>query len=363
MGSRAATCFVFVLLTALVVAFETASSATRVRVSLLGTPQTLTAGQAWTARLAVRPASFDGALRLVAKGPGTVRVRATGRRGSYRARLRFPRAGRWTLTALAGRSTSRLGSVRVAAAPLTFVYPTTIDLEPSGTLLLVENGRRRLLRVDPATGRTTVLASSLSRPFGVARSGSGSIYFSDESVKRIDGTGPPVEVAPSDEQVGPLMVAPNGDVYYATVSKVFRLAGGAGAPVRIAGTGVQGSGGDGGPATSAQLWAPHGLALAADGALLVSDTQNDRIRRIDLVTGVITSLAEVGIPDGLEVASDGTIYVAEARTNRVVHLSASGARLGLVGPRFNQPFDVAVSADAVYVLETGTSGQVRRVAR
>ncbi len=363
MGSRAATCFVFVLLTALVVAFETASSATRVRVSLLGTPQTLTAGQAWTARLAVRPASFDGALRLVAKGPGTVRVRATGRRGSYRARLRFPRAGRWTLTALAGRSTSRLGSVRVAAAPLTFVYPTSIDLEPGGTLLLVENGRRRLLRVNLGSGRMDVLASSLSRPFGVARSSSGSIYFSDESVKRIDGAGPPVEVAPSDEQVGPVTVAPNGDVYYATETRVFRLAGGTGTPVRIAGTGVQGSGGDGGPATSAQVWAPHGLALAADGALLVSDTGNDRIRRIDLATGLISSIAEVGIPDGLEVASDGTIYVADARESRIRHLSATGAMLGFVGPKFNTPFDVAVSADSVYVLETGTSGRVRRIAR
>ena len=46
-----------------------------------------------------------------------------------------------------------------------------------------------------------------------------------------------------------------------------------------------------------------------------------------------------------------------------MHLSASGARLGLVGPSFNTPFDVAVSADSVYVLETGTSGRVRRIAR
>ncbi len=362
MGSRAATSFVFVLLAALMVAFET-SSPNRVRVSLLGKPQTLTVGRAWTARLSVRPASFDGALRVVAKGPGTIQVRATGGRGSYRARITFPRAGRWSLTARTGRSTSRLGSVRVAAAPLTFAYPTSIDLEPGGTLLLVENGRRRLLRVNLASGRTAVLASSLSRPFGVARSSSGGIYFSDESVKRIEGSGSPVEVAPSDEQVGPVAVGPNGDVYYSTETRVFRLAGGGGTPVRIAGTGVQGFGGDGGPATSAQVAGPHGLAVAADGALLVSDTGNDRIRRIDPSTGVISSLAEVGIPDGIEVASDGTIYVAEARTNRVVHLSASGARLGLVGPRFRTPFDVAVGADAVYVLETGTSGRVRRIAR
>lgn len=361
MGSRAATCIVFVLLTALVLAFETSSS-TRVRVSLLGTPRTLTAGQAWTVRLAVRPRSFDGGLRLVAKGPGTLQVRATGGRGSYRARLRFPRAGRWTLTAHAGRSTSRLGSVQVRAAPLTFVYPTSIELEPGGTLLLVENGRRRLLRVNLGTGKAAVLASLLSRPFGVARSSSGTVYFSDESVKRLDATGP-VEVAPSEEQVGPVTIAPNGDVYYATETRVFRLAGGTGTPVRIAGTGVQGSGGDGGPATSAQLSAPHGLAFAADGALLVSDTQNDRIRRIDLATGVITAFAEVGIPDGLEVASDGTIYVADAREGRIRHLSASGAMLGFVGQKLSSPFDVAVSADSVYVLETGTSGRLRRLPR
>jgi len=144
-------------------------------------------------------------------------------------------------------------------------------------------------------------------------------------VKRIDGAGPPVEVAPSDEQVGRVAIGPNGDVYYSTATRVFRLAGGAGTPVRGAGTGVQGFGGDGGPATSAQVWAPHGLAFAADAALLVSDTGNDRIRRIDPATGVISSLAEVGIPDGLEVASDGTIYVAAARESRIRHLNASGA--------------------------------------
>jgi len=140
---------VLVLVTAFLVAFET-SSPNRVRVTLLGKPQTLTVGRAWTARLAVRPATFDGALRIVAKGPSTIQVRATGGRGTYRAKLRFPRAGRWSLTAGAGRSTSRLGSVRVSPAPGTFVYPTSIDLEPSGMLLLVENGRRRLLRLNLA---------------------------------------------------------------------------------------------------------------------------------------------------------------------------------------------------------------------
>ena len=62
--------------------------------------------------------------------------------------------------AQAGGATSRLGSVRVRrppARPLVFAQPTSIDLEPAGTLLLVENNPGRVLRVNPANGRVSVL--------------------------------------------------------------------------------------------------------------------------------------------------------------------------------------------------------------
>jgi hypothetical protein len=54
----------------------------------------------------------------------------------------FPKAGQWRISARAGGVTSRLGSVRVRrppARPVVFAQPTSIDLEPAGTLLLVEN--------------------------------------------------------------------------------------------------------------------------------------------------------------------------------------------------------------------------------
>ena len=100
-----------------------ASAAAPVRVSLAGEAPSLSAGRAWTARLAVRPVSFGGSIRVTATGPRGSKVRATGGRGSYRARIVFPTAGRWTLAARAGRSTSRLGSVQVRPAPPTAGRP------------------------------------------------------------------------------------------------------------------------------------------------------------------------------------------------------------------------------------------------
>ena len=70
-----------------------ASAVAPVRVALAGKALSLTVGRAWTARLAVQPASFAGAVRVTATGPKRIEVRATGRRGSYRARVVFPVQG------------------------------------------------------------------------------------------------------------------------------------------------------------------------------------------------------------------------------------------------------------------------------
>lgn len=347
-----------------------ASAASPVRVRLVaGPPAALVVGDVWDARLAVRPASNRLPVRVLATRPGErLAVRATGRRGSYGARLVFRSPGRWTLTARVGRWASRLGSVSVRPAepePLDFLQPTQMELEPGGTLLVVENAAGRVLRVDPATGQTAVAAGGLREPFGIGRAPSGDLFVSaDNLVRRIDLAGVVTTVAQADTDIGPVAVAPNGDVYYTTATYVFRLAGGSGSPIHVAGTGVTAGGGDGGAATSAPVNAPHGVAFAADGALLISDTGNDRIRRIDPITGVITSVAEIGIPVGLDVAADGSLYVVEVRTNRVLHLGASGSRTSIADGRLNSPIDVEVAPDGtVFVLEGGLApGRLRRVA-
>lgn len=321
------------------------------RVSLVGARPALTVGRVWTARLSVSPSSFAGVVRITASGPKRIGVRATGGHGAYRARLAFPAAGRWTLTALAAGSTSRLGAVqvrKVAPVALRFVWPTSVDVEPGGSLLLVENGLRRLVRISPA-GRVTQIAA-FAKPYAVRRAPSGNVFVTDgPTLLRIDGTNAPAKVASADLDIGPITVAPNGDVWFATDKAIFVLGGGKGTPVRVA--------------PKAQLSGPHGIAIARDGSVLVADTGNHRILRIAPATGAISTFASLATPRGMDVAADGTVYVVDGATNRVVHLSATGARLGLVGPVFDDPYDLRLApGGAVYVVESLASGDIRRIA-
>lgn len=307
-----------------------------------------TAGKSWTVKLAVRPRSFGGRVQLVATGPSRLDVRARGGRGSYQARLVFPRTGVWTLTARAGSALSRLGSVRVRPAPLAFDQPTGVAVTRTGSLLVVEFGQRRLLRVDPATGRAVQVAK-LVKPWGVALAPSGSAYVSDLGwLKRIDAGRAPQVVATADPgvEIGPVGVAPNGDVVYATVSAVYRLARGAGPPQQLA--------------AGTTLAGPHGIAVATDGSVLLSDTGNDVVRRID-PAGAVSVFASVGNPRGIAVAPDGSVYVASGDEHRVVHLSASGQRLGVVGPRLYDAYALAVARDGTVYADDIGADLIRRI--
>jgi streptogramin lyase len=219
--------------------------------------------------------------------------------------------------------------------------------------------------VNPANGRVSVLVPSIARPYAVVRAPSGSVYVSvGNQLQRLNGGGPQTSVAevPAGVEIGPIAAGSNGDVYYSTATQIFRLPGGSGPPIRIAGTGEAGGGGDGGPALNAQFSSPHGLAVAVDGALLVSDRDNNRVRRIDPATGLVTVFAPVDQPYGIDVAVDGTVSVVDGSQNRVVRLAPTGTRLGLVGPAFAVPYDVEVGGGVTYVLDAGPLGYIRRIA-
>ena len=108
----------------------------------------------------------------------------------------------------------------------------------------------------------------------------------------------------------------------------------------IAGTGATGFAGDGGPATAAELNFPTGLALDADGNLYVSDADNNRVRRIDR-EGVITTVAGTGVrgfggdggpataakldaPAGLALDAGGNLYIADQGNDRVRRVDTKG---------------------------------------
>ena len=102
----------------------------------------------------------------------------------------------------------------------------------------------------------------------------------------------------------------------------------------IAGTGQHRFSGDGGPAVSAALNEPTALAVDRKGHLYIADQSNNRVRRLDLATGVITTVAgtgeagytgdgivayEAGLsgPSGLALGPDGALYIADTFNGRI----------------------------------------------
>jgi GT2 family glycosyltransferase len=183
---------------------------------------------------------------------------------------------------------------------------------------------------------------------------------------------------------GGIAVAPNGDVFIADSNNdVIRRADARDHYVYpYAGDHSLGSGfsGDDGPASDAQLNTPDGVAIAPDGDVIVADSHNDRIRRVDRPTTVITTIAGSGengydgddkpaieaalnTPSAVAAAPNGDIYIADTLNYRVrmvdaktglIHTvagdgtpGASSDDVGDGGPatsaHLNMPSDVAIT--------------------
>ena len=114
----------------------------------------------------------------------------------------------------------------------------------------------------------------------------------------------------------------------------------AGVLTTVAGNGTAGFSADGGLATSSRLAAPWGVVKDASGDLFISDTFNDRIRRVDAVTGIITTVAGNGnfgfsgdgglatsaalaLPDGIAIDLSGNLFIADTQNNRIRRVAAA----------------------------------------
>jgi GT2 family glycosyltransferase/sugar lactone lactonase YvrE len=200
-----------------------------------------------------------------------------------------------------------------------------------------------------------------------------------------------------------IVVAPNGDLYFADSNNhTIRRTDASNNPrvVVVAGNHDLGSGfsGDNGPATEAQLDTPGGVSIAPDGDIIVADSHNDRIRRVDRQTGVIITVAGSGengydgdekpavdaalnTPSAVAAAPNGDIYIAdtlnyrirmiEARTGLIHTVAGDGTpgdpeNVGDGGPatkaHLNMPSDVVVerATGNIYIADM-YHNRVRRV--
>jgi ribosomal protein S11 len=108
-----------------------------------------------------------------------------------------------------------------------------------------------------------------------------------------DGDGGPATSAAIDHPRGIAVVPGGGFVFAAPFVPAVRSVGNDGRITTVAGTAAPGFSGDGGPATAAQLNLVHGVALLPDGGMVLADTSNHRIRRVT-PDGTITTVAGTG---------------------------------------------------------------------
>jgi sugar lactone lactonase YvrE len=144
-------------------------------------------------------------------------------------------------------------------------------LDSAGRLVFGDSFNQRIRRWDPQTGVITTIAGS-----GVQGSAA-------------DGT--PARTAPFTF-FGAMAYDREGRLVFTSLDHRILAIDRQGVIRVVAGTGTRGFSGDGGPARSAELNTPYGLAIASNGDLVFADAGNRRIRRIDARTGVISTIAE-----------------------------------------------------------------------
>ena len=190
--------------------------------------------------------------------------------------------------------------------------PHSIAIGPDGRLLICDIGNLRIRAVD--------LKSGIIETVG----GTGERLATPE--------GAPLKGTPLN---GPrtMVIDRDGTIYLALRegNQLYRIAPKTGTLHHLAGTGEQGWTGDGGPAKNAKLAGPKGLALSGR-TLYVADTESHIIRKVDLNTGIITTVLGTGVRgDGPEtdplqcklsrphgVFADGnTLYVTDSESHRI----------------------------------------------
>jgi uncharacterized protein (TIGR03437 family) len=300
----------------------------------------------------------------VAIGPsGSIYIADTGN-----AAIRMVTGG--IITTVAGTGAVGLAGDGGLATSSAMSSPYSVAVDSSGNFVIADYGNNRIRRVDKTSGNISTIAGTgnigfagdaaaataaiLHLPTGVAFDSSGNVYLADSlnnRIRKIAGTtiatvagngglsssgdsGP----ATSAQLNTPLGVALDtaGNIYIAdSLNNTVRRVSAGGTISTFAGNSVPGNGGDGGAPTSAQLNGPQGLAVDAAGNLYIADTQNHKVRKIS--GGVIGTFAGTGTPG---FSGDGG--------------AATAASL-------NAPFGVAVDAAGnVYIAEFSNS-RIRKV--
>jgi len=308
--------------------------------------------------------------------------------------------------------------------------PTGIWVDKNNNVLVADYEDMRIRKIDPQDTLFTIYgvgspgysgdsglasAAHLRNPDGVCMDTAGNVYITEwynDVVRKVDATtgiittvcgngtggyggdnGP--ATAANMETPGAAWVDRAGNIYIPDYGnqRIRKVTAATGIITTIAGTGIAGYTGDNGAATAATLSYPNSVTVDTSGNVFISDYGNNCIRRVDAVTGIITTIAGTGAAGyfgdgGLAIAAKmrhpnyvfadkkGFIYISDNGNNVIRAVNASGfihtvagtgefGYSGDGGPataaKFNSPASVYVSDSGILFIADGLNSVIRRV--
>ena len=275
-----------------------------------------------------------------------------------------------TVTLIAGNGSSGFSGDGGPATSARLNDPRGLAIDGNGNLLIADSANHRIRKVTPAGVISTIagvgtsgysgdngpaLSARLASPFDVAIDGSGNLLIADQNNHRIR------------------KVTPTGVI------------------TTVAGVGIAGFSGDQGPATSAQLRSPRGIAVAGNGNLLIADSLNHRIRTVN-TAGIISTVAGTGTfgnigdngpaigarlssPNDVTADGSGNIYIADRDNSRIRKITPNGIITTVAGSlsgfsgdngfavsaRLSGPTAVAVDTNGDLLIADSFNSRIRKV--
>jgi sugar lactone lactonase YvrE len=294
----------------------------------------------------------------------------------YNHRIRKVAAGTGVITTVAGSGSATYGGDGGVATAAQLYYPNSVALDAAGNLYIADEYNHRIRKVAAVTTIITTIAgtgvagyngdglatgSNLNYPQGVAVDGAGNVYVGDTNNYRVR-----------------------------KISQATSLISTA------AGNGVAGFLGEDGLATAVRLYSPQGVAVDAAGNVYIADYNNDRIRKLNVANGLLTTVAgsaagtyggdggeataaQLYLPQAVALDSAGNLYIADTNNHRVRRVSlpvptlllstvagngtagynGDGAALGV---ELNYPDGVAVDAAGNVYIADQNNYRIRKVA-
>lgn len=276
---------------------------------------------------------------------------------------------RGTITTIAGTGAPGASGDGGPATAAQLRFPTYVATYPDGAYLIADEFNHRIRRVTAAGIISTVAGN------GVAGFG---------------GDGGPATAAQLDNPRGVAIVPGGGFLIADEQNNRIRLVDASGTITTVAGSGIVGDGGDGGPALAAQFESPVSVLALSPSSFLVADRGNNRVRRVS--GGVITTIAgngaagfsgdggpataaELRSPRDLALAPDGSLYIGDSLNGRVRRVQPSGiidtvAGAGsgyagdggpAAGARFLHPYGIGLGPDGDLIVGDTDNHRVRLV--